>query len=292
MSNEKITYLVTNYNNASYVGECISSIVNQLDPNWECIIVDDCSSDDSMDVIQQYSSENKKIRIVRNAKNIGQVKSILNLLGMVDTDIVANVDSDDAIHPETTGYVLNAYKDSPRVGLVYTNCIEYDKTLSVPVSIGQAEKVPFGVTSSIVFGRISSLKSFRMRFYNMTDGYDPELKYAEDMDLMYKLEEVCLPYFINKFLYKYRCLEGSMSRDATHYVEMLDNHKFAKLNALNRRGVGGLMYLLCYLYINFEFMAALEKVKDNKYRKKMYQSLMRSLKLLLDNICYKSIKIK
>ena len=120
---EKITFLVTNYNNANYIEDCLDSIVNQTNPDWDCWVIDDCSTDDSIDKIKKYLSS--KTRLIVNDSNIGQFRSIVKLFDYVKTDIVGIVDSDDAVHQDTTKHLLDAFSKSSRIGLVYTNCIEY-----------------------------------------------------------------------------------------------------------------------------------------------------------------------
>ena len=291
MAGEKITYLVTNYNNAKYVGECIESIKNQTNHNWECLIVDDCSTDNSIHVINGCVNECEKIKLILNKNNIGQIQSLINMLKIVETDIVGVVDSDDAIHESTTEYILNAYATTSKIGMVYTNCIEYDENLKRPVSIGQAERLPFGPTSSIVFGYMSSLRTYRKSSYLKTEGYDLNLLYAEDLDLAYKLEEVCLPYFVNKCLYKYRYIATSRSRDESRKIELLVNHKNAKLYALQRRKISGLLKFFCYLFIYAEYNASLSKRNGFKLRKKIYRTVCIFCKNLIKHIAFPVIKI-
>lgn len=285
---EKITYLVTNYNNSKYIAECLSSIVNQSNNNWECLVVDDCSTDNSVQIIRGYVSS--KLKLIENSHNCGQIKSIQKLLNLVKTDIVGIIDSDDAIHADTTKYVLNAFRISSRIGLVYTNCIEYEENLKTPISIGQAEKIPFGPSSSIIFGRVPSLRAFRLSSYERTEGYNAKLKYAEDMDLVYKLEEVCLPYYVNKCLYKYRYVLNSRSRKQSTELEMLENHMRAKLNALKRRQVNSGMNFLYYAIIYSEYYSKKSKSLNHKVRKKLFQTFYNKLKNLAHALTFKTLK--
>lgn len=287
---EKITYLVTNYNNAKYVGECLESIVNQTNKNWLCIVIDDCSNDQSLDIIQSFSSD--KVKIVRNSANVGQIRSLEKLLDLVRTDIVGIIDSDDAIHHETTEYVLRAYKTSSRIGMVYTNCIEYDEELRKPVYIGHSQRLTFGPASSIVFGYVSSLRTFRLSSYRRTEGYNIDLLYAEDLDLMYKLEEVCLPYFVNKYLYKYRRVPNSRSRVESNILIGINNHYFAKSDALNRRKLKGIKQMMCKLYIFSERGYLVNKYKKRNFRK-LVSRIVRNISVnIIDKLMYKIIVFK
>ena len=63
------------YNNEKYIIEAIESILNQTHKNFEFIIIDDCSTDDSWKVIQRYTKKDKRIKAVKNEKNLKIVKT-------------------------------------------------------------------------------------------------------------------------------------------------------------------------------------------------------------------------
>ena len=176
--------------------------------------------------------------------------------------------------------------------MVYTNCIEYDENLKAPISLGQAERLPFGPASSIIFGYVSSLRTYRVSAYKQTSGYDLNLLYAEDLDLAYKLEEVCLPYYVNKCLYKYRYVATSRSRDESRKLELLWNHKQAKLNAIDRRLDSSIDKWLCQCVVNFEYKAKLSKFRKKSFSKNIYNTLNRVAKWILQKRMFKIIDVK
>lgn len=286
---EKITYLVTNYNNARYVGECLESILNQSSPNWLCIIVDDASTDNSVDVIKNYINE--KIKLVINDSNQDQIKSLENLIEMSVTDIVAIVDSDDALESDTTELVLMAYEKSKKIGFVYTNCIEYDQYLKKPLSIGLTERITFGPTSSIVNGHPCHLRSFRKSVYMKTQGYNKKLLYAEDLDLGYKLEEVCLPYFVNKYLYKHRRIPDTRGRKISNKLIGYSNRRAAKNMAIDRRQIKWPLAMLIRCYVYFEYKKCYFSKTGKKVRKYIFYLLMNKMKKVINVLAFKNIKI-
>lgn len=284
---EKITYLVTNYNNEKYIDDCIQSIVNQKNPNWNCLIVDDASQDKSIEYVEPYLSD--RIRLIKNNANLGQIKSLNILIDSANTDIVCIIDSDDALDPSATNEVIKAFNTSSRVGFVYSNCIEYDESLSKPLSVGLTQKIPFGSTSSIVNGHVSSFRCFRKSVFKKTEGYDYSLLYAEDLDLGYKLEEVCLPYYVNKCLYKYRRVNNSRGRNIANKLIGYNSRKIAKLNALDRRGVRGFLRTLCILYINFEYKKCVYSKTNRKVGKYIFRIANIGLRKIINRIVFRVI---
>ena len=86
------------YNTARYIGETIGSVQKQTYKNWELIIVDDCSTDNSMDVIRSFNEP--RIRLFQNKKNSGAAISRNYALREAKGKWVAFLDSDDTWAPE------------------------------------------------------------------------------------------------------------------------------------------------------------------------------------------------
>jgi len=83
------------YNNEKYVAEAIESILNQSYANFEFIIIDDCSTDKSWQIIKGFAKRDNRIRCYRNEKNLGCTKSLNRALKLAKGEIIARMDSDD-----------------------------------------------------------------------------------------------------------------------------------------------------------------------------------------------------
>ena len=97
-----VSVLIPNYNCEKYIGESIKSILDQTYKNFECIIVDDCSTDNSWKIIQTYAKKDKRIKCVRNETNLKIVKSRNKLFDLASSKskYYAIFDSDDISMPE------------------------------------------------------------------------------------------------------------------------------------------------------------------------------------------------
>ncbi|MDD5731926.1 MAG: glycosyltransferase family 2 protein [Patescibacteria group bacterium] len=91
----KISVLMPAYNAEKYIGEAIESILNQTFTNFEFIIIDDCSTDKTWDIIQEYVKKNNKIRSFKNEKNLGIAGSRNKLLGLAGGKYIVWQDADD-----------------------------------------------------------------------------------------------------------------------------------------------------------------------------------------------------
>lgn len=110
--NPSITVLTTVYNGLPYLPECIESILNQTDRDFEFLIIDDASTDGSLECIKSYNDP--RIKIVENEKNIGQVPSLNIGLKIAKGKFIARLDQDDVSLPtrlEEQGGYLEKHSD-------------------------------------------------------------------------------------------------------------------------------------------------------------------------------------
>lgn len=91
----KVTIMIPTFNQASFIHRAIESCLNQTYDNLEIIVSDDCSTDNTLEVINRYIDD-KRIRYIRNSQNIGRVANYKNTLENYATgDWVVNLDGDD-----------------------------------------------------------------------------------------------------------------------------------------------------------------------------------------------------
>ncbi len=97
--NSLVSIIMPSYNTACFIGETIKSVLAQSYENWELLIVDDCSTDDTDEVIKPYLSDSR-IRYLKNEKNSGAAVSRNYALREAKGKWIAFLDSDDIWHPE------------------------------------------------------------------------------------------------------------------------------------------------------------------------------------------------
>ena len=90
---ELVSIIMPNYNGAKYVRESIDSIIAQSYENWELLFVDDCSTDESLKIVESYND--KRIRILQNETNLGAAISRNNAIREAKGKWIAFLDSDD-----------------------------------------------------------------------------------------------------------------------------------------------------------------------------------------------------
>ena len=255
---EKITYLISNYNQEKYLVDCFESLKKQTNPNWEAVVYDDASKDNSVVIIKKFLS--RKIKLYQSKKNRGKTYGLNQLIrktSRTENKIFAIFDPDDCLLPQATEEILKYYKRYPKTQWLHTKYQMMDSGLKKILKI-YGKNIPSG-QSFLAFGNVGHILSFRKNLYfkieKTIQASSENLLYAEDKDLIYKLEEQAEAGFIPQVLYKYRYVKES----ATHSQEKRNlgakNHFLIQKEALQRRNIKGLkkkmyhfLFFLTYQY--------------------------------------------
>ena len=96
----KISVVMSVYNGTPYLRECIESILNQTCKDFEFIIIDDGSSDNTWKILTEYANQNQQIKLFKNEENIGLTKSLNKGLKLAGGEYIARQDADDVSLPD------------------------------------------------------------------------------------------------------------------------------------------------------------------------------------------------
>lgn len=97
MEKKKISVIISIYNTEKYLERCLNSVLGQTYQNLEILLVDDCSIDNSLKIMEKYAKKDKRIVILKNEKNIGLAASRNKALDRATGDYIGFIDSDDYI---------------------------------------------------------------------------------------------------------------------------------------------------------------------------------------------------
>lgn len=236
MESPLFSVLIANFNNGHYIDEAIGSVISQSYTNWEIIIVDDASSDNSKEVLNKYEN-NSNIRIFYNKvnKGCGYTKNIC--ANHAKGEISGFLDPDDKIATNAIELMVKSHKTNKTASLIYSTFYFFkENSKSHEIS-----NFPYQIPEKSSYlhqrsGRISHFATFKTILYNKTGGIDPKFIRAVDQDLYYKLEEVGELIFINKPLYYYRVNENSISNFGNR-KKAVSWALVARIDACRRRNI-------------------------------------------------------
>lgn len=135
----KISVILTSYNHAKYIGATIESILNQTFSDFELIILDNISDDNSVGVINSFSD--KRIRFIQNPVNMGMVMSVNKGISLAQGEYVALISSDDIWLPEKLEMQVDYLEKQQNVGAVFTSVVVIDESGVVSTSVKNYQNI-------------------------------------------------------------------------------------------------------------------------------------------------------
>lgn len=222
--------LIANYNNGVFFEDCYKSILAQTYDNWEIIIVDDCSTDDSVEKIKKIVEGDNRVKIFVNKENKGCGYTKNKCSEYANGEICGFVDPDDALTKDALQLSVEAHIKNKNASLVYSTnyiCDEYLNVLNVNPHV---KKQPEGV-ELIDNCFVGHFVSYKNELYKKSEGTNPLNLRAIDHDLYFLLEELGDVVYIDKPLYYYRHHSASISLNENnykaHYWDWVIRHHYA-----------------------------------------------------------------
>lgn len=181
-----ITVLMTVYNGGGYLRQSVQSVLEQTFRDFEFLIINDCSTDDSLATIESFHDE--RIKIHSNAMNLGQTKSLNVGLKLAKGDYIARIDADDVALPQWLGTQVDKVKERPGCSVASSYAFVIDEHNKIK----KVYKPPFEREDIILRSLIASPINhvgciFKKKDILENGGYDEEYITAADYSLWGKL---------------------------------------------------------------------------------------------------------
>lgn len=210
----KCSILIANYNNGRFFRDCYNSIIAQTWTDWEAVILDDCSTDNSVELIKEIIKDDSRFRFFQHPQNegVGVIKA--QLIELAEGKICCYVDPDDAITPTAIQKHMELLSERKDVVLTYSRLIKCDENLKPLSEFKSAMQVPNGdLTFFNCPVQIAPLVCFRKDIYLSTERMNPRFRIAEDQDLYFKMYEKGKVKFVDASDYLYRGHAGGISQN-------------------------------------------------------------------------------
>jgi glycosyltransferase involved in cell wall biosynthesis len=210
MENMPLVSIITPlYNSERFIKETIMSVLTQTYTNWEMIIVDDSSTDNSVDIVKNLIAGDPRIKLIRLSKNSGADVARNTAIEAAQGKYVAFLDSDDLWHPEKLEKQIRFMEDNDYL-LTYTYYEQMDTDGNyLGKIVTPPERVSYNdMLKSNYIGCLTAV-------YNqdkLGKKYMPSIKSRQDYGLWLKiLKEVPYAYCLSESLAYYRIVSGSVS---------------------------------------------------------------------------------
>lgn len=238
---KKVSVIVPMHNSEKYIEECIKSILNQTYKNIEIIVIDDNSTDKSMEILKSFSDT--RLKILQSSQNLGAANARNKGIDEAKGEYICFIDSDDywvldkiekqVKFLEENDYIF-IYADYAYLRTNGTTHIAH-----VPKSIGYEE----ALKNTTIF---TSTVMFNMNYLTKTDIYMPNIKRGQDTATWWSvLKKGIRAYAINEVLAYYRVGEKSS----------LSFNKFSALkrtwNLYKREDISYIKKICCFIFYVF-----------------------------------------
>lgn len=200
----RVTVVMALYNGAQFLGEAVASILAQTYRDFELIVVDDASSDDSLLILQSF--DDQRIRVISHQTNKGAALSRNDALASARGEFVAIMDADDVCVPTRLERQVAFLDANPAVGLVgcgiYDNIDAEGEVLHTSYLPEHNEAIQRELVEQWCF--LHSSIMFRRRLYETVGGYVSAFEPAEDHDFALRVVEHCESHNLYERLVSYR----------------------------------------------------------------------------------------
>lgn len=195
----RLTVLMPTYNVAPWVKEAIQSVLNQTYHDFELLVVDDASTDDTLDRVRAI--DDPRIRIAAFPNNVGLAENLNRGLDLIDTELVARMDGDDIAEPDWLETGVKVLDNHPEVGI----CSFGFQFFGTKTSVVRFPEHHEDSKAQMLFGCTVIVPVFRKSVF--TDNhlrYSTEAFPAEDYSLWSYAYRVAKVYNVQRTLFHYR----------------------------------------------------------------------------------------
>ena len=273
------------FNHSNFVVECIKSIDNQTYKNIQVIVIDDCSTDNSVEIITNYLKEFPEIQFIKNENNLGNTKSFNLGLQVAKGVFIIDLATDDVLLSNCVALKLEKFSTIKfsNLGIVYGNAeniLENGEHDSYYFEIDVTKKIieprPIGnIYKEIISGGNSYCSASAMikkSVYDDLNGYNENLAY-EDLDFWIRTSRKYNIDYLDEILMQKRIVKNS-----------LGNQFFKKNHKINESTYLILKNTLTLNKTKEEDLALLKRVHYeifNCYKNKIYGLLLKNIGLKL-----------
>lgn len=214
----KVSVLMPAYNAEQYIWEAIDSIIAQTFTDRECIIIDDCSTDNTRNSIKKYAEKDKRIIAIKNEENLNIAANRNKLLSLAQWVYIMRQDGDDISYPDRMKLQSDYLDNHKEVGIVWGHILFFENSNPVNTRIRKYHqndnKLRWLIFQQSPLSQWTSMvrKSIMDKIWK----FDTTLWQAEDLDISFRIWEISKFANINWLLLKCRYHNTSIS---TKYVK-------------------------------------------------------------------------
>ena len=212
-----IAVIVPSYNTSKYLGLALKSALNQTTEESEIIVVDDCSTDDSVTIAEGMQKVDSRLRVVTHEKNRGISGSRNTGIRLSRSKYITFLDSDDLFTPDRIESLYWRLQEGGEQSVVYSDWVKVGEDESVVRTVQSSASFrpegmifPFLLAGSFRF--TAGMMAVPRSCYDAVGFYDETLRWAEDTDMALRLSGKFPFLFVRSATYGWRSRAGSSEK--------------------------------------------------------------------------------
>ena len=228
----KVSIILPVYNGEKYLSLAIESILKQTYKNFELIIIDDCSSDQTHSIALKYKEKDSRVRVYRNKTNSKLPVSLNAGFHVATGELFTWTSDDNILKPETIETMVHVFEQDPNVDFVYADIIPIDEdgkiNRKIPYLNGEIDEI-------YVRNPILACFLYKRHIHDCLKGYNPNTFLYEDYDFWIRTYEAGFKiHHLKKKMYYYRIHKKSLTslkeKELLQFKIKLLKRNFGKTN--------------------------------------------------------------
>ena len=218
--NPLVSVIIPAYNAAAYIRESVGSIIQQTYKNIEILIIDDCSTDDTLSIVKQIERQDSRVRVVSNAENLGIGANRDKGIKLAGGAYVCWQDADDISMPDRIDLQVEFMESHPKVGIVGGHITFFDQE-------GDGLTRKYDENDAALRSKIFKYNPvaqpacmMRRECFEKVGGYNPHYRLSEDLEMQFRIGEQYEFGNVQQVVLKYRQTPGSLTAANLRQMEL------------------------------------------------------------------------
>lgn len=232
MASKLVSIALCTYNGETYLRQQLDTLVGQSYPNLEVIVVDDCSKDNTVEILQEYAGKYPQFKLYTNTQNLGYTKNFEKAIKLCSGDYIALCDQDDLWHPQKIELQVKAIQDNVLIyhdsEFIHQDGTDMNKKMSDIMNLYRGDRPEVFLFFNCVSGHsILMKKELLDKALPLKEGF------FHDAWLAYVATNIGKIDFIPECLVRYRQHNNSET-NILNLSREKDNYKMSKIENFER----------------------------------------------------------
>ena len=206
-STSLVSIVLPIYNGEKYMRQSIESVINQTYKNWELIIIDDCSSDNTPEIAKEYANQDNRIKYYRNETNLKLPRGLNRGFSLSKGEYLTWTSDDNLYLPTAIERMVHTLKKD-NSDFVFATC----DVINEEGKVIEIIKAPKDYKQAIVGGNfVGACFLYTRKVYEAIGEYNPDCFLVEDYDYWLRIFARFEVSNIQDVLYQYRWHDGALT---------------------------------------------------------------------------------